>query len=387
MGNIDGIGGSGLPGAGYPNVDDLGGGEKKGGGLGRIIVLVVVVIVGAIGAFVVYTLSNPVDTDAHNAFRNEVFAPVHTKFYEPFWRCVLRDPVRNFKSAGEIREKIKAFSFDNRTQAYAEFIKSEPDCLPLLDKMIPEYAAMSKNAKTPTGYGVALLELQTAIEDTKRAWTAYQEYESHYRDRHNLLDRIDATSKAWVGYQSSVRNKVPEKIAVWLPNAMPYVRYIKCALGDTSFTSFEVGEPGNAIAQNKLLEVLDGQCDSNKSAFLLRLEELCRPELAKNTQPEEQAILDEVTDYWNKADNDFGSAVPINECLTGAEETQTGRLMDAIAKTWGDYVTSYNKLVELNNAFLGKTTESAAERAKKGRGSKAPPSGEKASEPTGIQGN
>jgi hypothetical protein len=326
-------------------------GSKRGGGA-YIFIIGGIVILGLAGAFVLYISSSDGDQERHVAFRQEVFAPVHTKYYEPFWACVLRDPVKQFKSASDVRDRIKSFTIDRRAQAYADYVKSEPRCLPLLDQAIPAYQTIAKDSRTPPGYVAVLADIEASLDRAKSAWTDFASYQSNYRERHELLDRIQATGEAWVGYQESTRYNKAEKRAHWQPDAMPYLRYIQCVLGDTSYTAFEGGGE-EAAAQQKLLDLLDSQCSSNRAAFLIRLEETCKAELVRKTMPDEVAELDRITKHWGANDNDFGSAVPITECISDYEKTYTVLLLDNISKAWVDYVKAYNTLIEINNEKAG----------------------------------
>ena len=351
MAQGEGLGPTAGTGGAVPPGDDLGDLKVKRGG-GVMIPIVFIVILLAIGAAALWYFAFREDPrETHNNFRREVFGPVHAKYYDAFWGCVLREPIRDFKNNQELRAKIKQNGAGGTAKRYAEFIKSDENCLPLLDKAIPAYQELKTNPATPADYDELLDELTGELERIKGAWTEYANFEEGSEDREHLWKRVEETGEAWVGYQESVNNRVPDKIAHWQPNAAPYVGYIQCVLGDTPYTSFEKNDTDRADA--RLHDYLEDQCFKNRAAFLERVQGKCRDLLWAETSQEDLANLENLAKTWKTKDNDFASGVPIIDCIKLYEKTQTDALIENIAKTWYDFSKTYEEIIDLNKSKSG----------------------------------
>lgn len=331
--------------------DDLGDLKIKRGGGVLIPILFIVVLLGVGGAAFWYFAMREDPTVAHEAFRREIFGPVHGQYYNEFWACALNEPLSNFSNNTELMAKIGQNAGGGDAKRYGQHLLESENCLPLLNKGIPEYRAIKSNPATPPDYYPLLDELAGSLEGVQKAWTQYAEFQSKADKRADLRNRIKARGEHWVGYQSSTNNRVADKIAHYTPSAVMYHQYISCVLGDTSFTSFS-GEEGMS-AQDQLLGVLDKQCAQNRANFLQRLETTCRDKLYPTVPPAPDESFEDAVRHWSKVENDFGSALPMIECLEEYEEAHVKTLTENIAKSWYGFSKAYRSLIELSKAKSG----------------------------------
>lgn len=345
MDQQSGLGGPSAPG------DDLGDLKvKRGGGVAIPIIFILLLLGVGVGAFWYFGMRED-PREMHNTFRREVFGPVHAKYYDAFWGCVLREPLRDFKNNQDLMNKIKLNGSGGTAKRYAEFIKTEENCLPLLGNAIPAYQELKTNPATPEDYHELIDQFADGLGRIQSAWVEYADFQHQSESREKLWKRVEHTGKAWVGYQTSTRDRVPDKIAHWQPNALSYVPYIQCVLGDTSYTSFEKG--GGDRADGKLHDYLEDQCFKNRAAFLDRVQGSCSEHLWKAATPENIEELERVAKHWKTKDWDFASGVPVIDCIQLYEKTQSQTLIENIAKSWYDFSKTYGSFIELNKAKTG----------------------------------
>jgi hypothetical protein len=333
--------------------DDLGDLKVKRGGGAVIAVLFVLGLLGAAAAGVWYFGMREDPAVAHETFRREVLGPAYTQYYEEFWACALNEPLANFKNNSDLQAKIRANGSGADTKRYGQHLLESEKCLPLLTKAMPEYQALKTNPATPADYHELLGRLATDLEGVQRAWTAHAEHLAKSDQRRDLRERIKSRGEHWVGYQSSINHKVPEKVAHYTPNAVSYTQFVQCVLGDRDFASF-AGAEGQS-AQDEAIAYLDQQCAQNRAVFLSRVDGDCRSKLFPVEVPQADDAFAGLVKHWTKVENDFGTALPFVECLEEAEEDQTKTLVEGIAKAWYGFSRTYREIVDLS-----KTKSSAA---------------------------
>lgn len=351
MAQQDGTGGPVASGGGLPPGDDLGDLKVKRGGGVVIPIFFILLLLGVGGAAFWYFGLREDPRDTHNNFRREVFGPVHAEYYGAFWKCVLREELKNFSNNQDLMNKIKSNASGGTAKRYAEFIKTEESCLPLMDEAIPAYQELKTNPATPAEYHEILDQMSDGLGRIKSAWTEFADFQSGSENRDKLWKRVETTGKAWVGYQTSTRDRVPEKIAHWQPNALAYVPYIQCVLGDTGYTSFE--KSGEDRADARLHDYLEDQCFKNRAAFLDRVQVKCTDHLWAESTPESIGALEDTAKQWRTRDWDFASGVPVIDCVKLYNKNQSKVLIENIAKSWYGFSKTYGEFIELNKANTG----------------------------------
>ncbi len=236
------------------HIEPLGGGKdddlgdlkiKRGGGVIIPIVFILALIgAGAAGFWHFGMREDP--GVAHENFRREILGPLNVEYYNEFWACALNEPLANFKNNTALQAKVRQNGAGSDTKRFGHHLLENENCLPLLSKAIPEYQGLKTNPAVPADYGQLLDQLGTNLEAVQKAWTGHAEYLVSTPERRDLRDRIKTRGEHWVGYQSSINHKVPEKVAHYTPNAVGYTQYIQCVLGDREFTSFTQGEGESA---------------------------------------------------------------------------------------------------------------------------------------------
>lgn len=336
-----------LGGGGKDDLDDF----KVKRGVGVLIPIIFgVVLLGAIGGAVWYFAFREDPTVAHVQFRREVFGEVHQTYYDEFWACALNEPLDNFKNNKELTTKIIKNASGGDAARYGHHLLENEKCLPFLEKGIPDYRSIKTNPATPPEYGPYLDKLTSNLENIEKSWRNFAEFQANSRDRGKLRKLIKTRGEAWVGYQSSINNRVRDKVAHWEPKALIYHDFMDCVLGDTEYTSF-TGEEGQS-AQEELVTFLDRQCTQNRSVFLERLGG-CSSKLTPEAPLEVTGDFEDAAAYWKRHDNDFGSAVPMMECLSDYEDDHSGTLVGEIAKAWYDFTKSYRELIEFSKTKSG----------------------------------
>ena len=150
-----------------------------------------------------------------------------------------------------------------------------------------------------------------------------------------LRNKMMEAGKAFVGYQESVKNNLPSKQKHWRPDAAAYYHFVDCALGSVEYTSFETS--GDVLAHDRVIKALDSLCTADRESFLARVELECSRFLLTSTPPVADEKFEKAVRHWVKQDGDFGSAVPIDECLQSAPALSKAAMARHLATLARDY--------------------------------------------------
>ena len=341
---------SGAP-AAAGGADDIGELKvKRGGGGIAMAIILILLIGGGAGAALWYFVLRDDPSVAHDAFRREVLGVAHVQYYDTFWNCALSAPLSDFRNNVQLMQRIQRNSAAGDARRYGEHLQKSASCLPLLGEGVPAYRALKSNAKTPAEYGELLDELAANIEEVQRTWTGFASYAVGAEKRADLRSRIKARGEAYAGYEGAVEQNDAARRTKYLANAVGYHQYLTCALGHVSYTSFEGNPEGDDAAHYKLVAHLDERCRSDRDAFVERLTETCGEKLYPTSPPAPTPEFEEAVGHWVKQGGDYGSALPLIECLEEDQTARTTKLAEAITKAWYDYTKSYRQIYELSKS-------------------------------------
>lgn len=333
--------------------DDVGEIKVKRGKNVAFGLLAIVIIAGAAGAGVWYGFFREDPAAAHEAFRREVFGVAHAQYYQAFWSCALAAPEDNFRNNTELTSKILQNANGADAARYAEHLRKSESCLPLLAKGIPEYRALKTNAKTPPDYAADLDTLATNLEAIQKSWSDFADFTAGIEKRARLSERIKLRGEAYAGYEGAVEQNDAERRTKFQANAVSYYEYLSCVLGDTSYTSYEGDPESDDAAHYKLVAHLDEQCRTGGDAYVEKLQTTCADKLFPAAPPAPTPEFEAAVAHWVKQGGDYGSAVPLMECLQEYEERRSKSLVDDIAKAWYDYRGTYRRIYELSKSKTG----------------------------------
>jgi len=325
---------------------------KRGGGVGVAVVFALVVLAGVAGGLWYFVLrADPAEAQA--AFRREVLAPAHQGYYEQFWQCAMTVPLSTFTNNAELVNRLKKNSSGTDGTRYGRHLLEDEKCLPRLNEGIVEYRLLKGNPLTPEAYAPLLDELVGEVEEVNRAWTEFAQFVSQTDFRQELHAAIKTKGEAYAGYEGAVEHRNSARKNKYRKGALHYYHFIQCVLGDTSYTSFESPRTQRTAAHHKLVETLDELCRAGGDEFRARIEQECRDVLWNLGSEAREDDFEQAVKHWVRHGGDYGSAVPVLECLETAEESRRNKYIKSIAKAWYDYGKTSRRIIDMSKSTAG----------------------------------
>jgi hypothetical protein len=325
---------------------------KRGGGVGVAVLFALVGLAGA-GAGLWYFVLRADPAEAQAAFRREVLAPAHQGYYEQFWQCAMTVPLSTFSNNAELIARINKNSAGMDGTRYGRHLLEDEKCLPRLNDGIVEFRLLKGNPLTPEAYAPLLDELVGEVEEVNRAWTEYAQFVSQADFRQELRDAIKTKGEAYAGYEGAVEHRNNARKTKYRKGALHYYHFIQCVLGETSYTSFQSSRSRRTGAHHKLIETLDGLCQAGGDEFRNHIEQVCRDLLWNLESDVREDDFENAVKHWVRNGGDYGSAVPVLECLETAEEGNRNKYINNIAKAWYDYGKTSRRIIDMSKTTAG----------------------------------